>query len=98
MGKWNISHRRHGKARCLSLLYLICLRWSFPHNLSQKISVNIFVINDRYFMIATVPDKVLLVEKGGPRLYHVISLQRALAGFSSQTSTQGSCACTQFGV
>lgn len=26
MGKWNISHRRHGKARCLSLLYLICLR------------------------------------------------------------------------
>lgn len=26
MGKWNISHRRYGKARCLSLLYLICLR------------------------------------------------------------------------
>lgn len=99
MGKWNISHRRPGKARCLSLLYLIGLRWNCHSSQFEPKDLNsVFVINDRYFMMATVPAIDSVSGEGTPCMYHVISLQRVLAGFSSQTSAQGSSACAQFSV
>lgn len=72
MGKWNISHRRHGKARCLSLLYLIGLRWNCNSLQFEPKDLNsISVIDDRYFMIATVPAIDSVRGEGTPCLYRV---------------------------
>lgn len=99
MGKWNVSHRRHGKARCLSLLYLIGLRWNCNSSQFEPKYLNSgFVTNDRYFLIATVPAIGSVSGKGLHVCITFITFQRALAGFSSQTSAQGSSACTQFSV
>lgn len=42
-------------------------------------------LNDVYFMIATVPGTGSISGEGTPCMNHVTSLQRAVAGFSSQT-------------
>lgn len=49
-------------------------------------------------MIATVPGKSSISGEGSPYMNHVMSLQRAVAGFSSQTSAQGSSVCTKFSI
>lgn len=82
MGKWNISHRRHGKARWLSLLYLIGLRWNYNSSQFEPEYLNsIFVINDRYFMMATVPAIDSVSGEGTPCMCHVYHFAKSPCWF-----------------
>lgn len=58
----------------------------------------IFVKNDKYFLIATVPYVGSISGEVDICMYPIMSLQRTIAGFTSHTSLQDSSACIQFRI
>lgn len=86
MGKQNCSHRRHGKARCLShLYYLICLRKIFRTSAKR---LTFCYKSNRDFLIAVFSDASSISEKeeGFGGWYDP---QRALFMFKSYISFLG---------